>query len=41
MSENKIMGYKEDGTCATYPTEESLFNNAKIEGTDKRNCGRV
>ena len=28
---NKIMGYKEDGTCATYPIEESLLNNAKIE----------
>ena len=22
---------KEDGTCDTYPTEESLLNNAKIE----------
>ena len=23
--------YKEDGTCDTYPIEESLLNNAKIE----------
>ena len=31
-NDEEIELYKEDGTCDTYPTEESLLNNAKIEG---------
>ena len=31
-NDEEIELYKEDGTCDTYPTKESLLNNAKIEG---------